>query len=95
MTNIHMRIKVKGHVSKIKTFNQFMRTLDFDFPFGNGKLPPDITRTYEQCEKCDGLIWNKAMLTQGDLKKAGMQCGVTVKIIRFTEDEACKANNVS
>ena len=90
MTDIHIRLKVKGQAQKVQSFNQFMRSLDFDFPFGNGKVPPDIDRTYVQCEKCDGLVWKKAMYTKGDLQRAGTQCGVTVKISQFTEGKACE-----
>jgi len=89
----HVRLKVKGKPQNVSTFFQLIRSLDWDFPVGNGKIPEDSGKHYEQCEDCGGFVWNGVTLTKDEIERGALQCGVVVKKLFIILSDKCREDH--
>jgi hypothetical protein len=89
-TIVHLKLKVKGKPKDVSTFFQLMRSLDWDFPIGTGKLP-ETGKCYTQCD-CGGFVWKGAALTKEEIMRGAKQCNVTVKKLSMILEGECQKN---
>lgn len=81
--SIHVSIRVKGAWEKVMLMHHLLKKVDGDWPF----VERQVCRV---CKRCCGVEYQAPRLTAHDVKVAGKQCGVKVKIRHFGPVQECQ-----
>lgn len=90
---VHVRLDAKGSAGNVHMMHNLLMELDHDWPFcgeiSHGHLK-DPER-FKVCSCCGGRTYYNPRLTPTDIKAAGRQCGVRVKVRVYKDPAKCKA----
>lgn len=85
--NVHFKLELRGSRDYIDLFHAMLHLCDTDYPLDpfrkNTAIPP-------KCTNCGGYIWQNAIVTAPDIKRAAKQAGITVKVRTYMPESTCK-----
>lgn len=80
ISQYHIRLKINGSIANQTLFHELLRDLDSDYPY---RLEISKNSKIGVCTSCKGILWDRPMLTTGELRCAAFQCGVNIKVSHF------------
>lgn len=94
----HMTLRItSGSPKRIELFHAMMTLLESDWPW-KSKILKQNYHTYSHdsyirvCDSCLGTIISSPRISPADIKAAGLQCGIKVKVDRMSEAIHCHGN---
>ena len=90
----HIIIKLKGQMERQVLFHRLLRSIDSDWPYGDYQEGFAKGKSYKECEVCGGMVYHAPRFTPGELKAAGKQCRVRVKIRQYCTPETCAKKGI-
>lgn len=86
MDRFHVILKTTGADEDINFFHFLLGSIDKDYHFR-----PDLPeQKIEICQRCKGFVWDRALLGPSELRRAGKQCSVEVKVQKWKKSHKCR-----
>jgi hypothetical protein len=82
----HIHVKLAGELDKIELFHAIIEKIDGSWPWGPSKGNHGTVRV---CRKCKGFLLSNPRFAPQDLKAAGEQAGIHIKIYGYSPQLNC------
>lgn len=86
MDRFHVILKPVGTPEDIRFFYFLLGKIDSDFKY----LPAEPAQQIQICKRCQGFVWDKALMGPGELKRCAKQCGIEVKVQKWKKSHKCR-----
>jgi len=84
---VHFKLELRGSRDEIDLFHAMLKLCDNDYPLDPFRKNTTVPA---KCDNCGGYIWANAIVTASDIKKAGKQAGINVKVRTYLPASTCQ-----